>query len=96
MTGTYDPTTKMLMYTLTFSGLSSNATAAHLHYGDAKHKGNVWLPFANVPVATSGTISGMTTLTQMQADSLTMGHVYANIHTTNNGGGEIRATVVAK
>ncbi|QKG54712.1 hypothetical protein GKZ67_11445 [Hymenobacter sp. BRD67] len=65
-----------------------------MHYGDAKHKGNVWLPFANLPAATSGTITGTTTLTTItsstaplitsQPDSLTMGHVYANIHTAAN------------
>ncbi len=105
-TGTYDPSTKTLSYTLTFAGLSGNATAAHLHYGDAKHSGSVWLPFSNVPAATSGTVTGTAILTTTaatstskaasQPDSLTMGHVYANVHTANNPGGEIRATVVVK
>lgn len=112
-TGTYDPTTKTLAYTLTFSNLSSNATAAHLHFGDAKHHGAVWLPLTvPMPAATSGTITGSAILTTTaataatstspaspavsQPDSLTMGHVYANIHTANNGGGEVRANVVVK
>ncbi len=105
-TGTYDPATKTLTYTLTFSNLSGNATAAHLHFGDPKHKGGVWLPFANVPAATSGTVTGTTILTTTaattttsaasQPDSLTLGHVYANVHTPNNPGGEVRANVVVK
>jgi hypothetical protein len=106
ISGTYTPSTKVLNYTITFSGLTGNPTGAHLHYGDAKHKGSVWLPFTNLPAATSGTITGTTTLTTFtsaaapfvtsQPDSLLTGHVYANIHTANNPNGEIRATVVAK
>ena len=106
VTGTYTPSTKVLNYTITFSGLSGNPTGAHLHYGDAKHNGNVWLPFTNLPTATSGTISGTTTLTTLtsasapiitsQPDSLLTGHVYANIHTAQYPNGEIRATVTVK
>jgi len=106
ITGTYTPSTKVLNYTITFSGLTDKPSGAHLHYGDAKHKGSVWLPFTNLPTATSGTITGSATLTTLtsataptvtsQSDSLLLGHVYANIHTNNNPGGEIRATVVVK
>lgn len=94
MSGTYDPNTKVLTYTLTFSGLTGNASAGHLHFGDAKHSGPVTIPFSNVPAATSGTVTGTATLTQMQADSLTAGRLYANIHTAANAGGEIRANLV--
>jgi hypothetical protein len=106
ITGTYTPSTKVLNYTITFTGLSGNPTGAHLHYGDAKHNGSVWLPFTNLPAATSGTITGTTTLTTLtsasapiitsQPDSLLTGHVYANIHTAQYPNGEIRATVTAK
>jgi|GEM_PF-263602 len=94
MTGTYDPNSKLLSYTITFAGLTGNASAGHLHFGDAKHTGNVTLPFASVPAATSGSITGTAILTQTQADSLTMGHIYANIHTANNPNGEIRANLI--
>jgi hypothetical protein len=106
ITGTYTPSTKVLNYTITFAGLSGNPTGAHLHYGDARHNGSVWLPFTNLPTATSGTITGTTTLTTLtsataptvtsQPDSLLTGHVYANIHTAQYPNGEIRATVVVK
>lgn len=106
ITGTYTPSTKVLNYTITFSGLTGNPVGAHLHYGDARHKGSVWLPFTNLPTSTSGTISGTATLTTLtsataptvtsQPDSLLTGHVYANIHTNSNPNGEIRATVVVK
>lgn len=96
-TGTYDPTSMVLTYNVAFSGLTGPATAAHLHYGDAKHKTAApTVPFANVPSAASGTFSGTATLTAMQADSLKAGKLYANIHTSANGGGEVRANLTAK
>lgn len=103
-TGTYDPTTKVLTYSLTYSGLTGAPTSAHFHYGDPKHTGSVFVPFSNIPTGTSGTISGSTTLTTTtttvpavsQPDSLTLGHVYANIHTAAYPGGEIRANLTVK
>ena len=95
LTGTYDPNTKILTYAITYSGLTGNATAGHLHFGDAKHSGSVFAPLNNVPAAPSGSINGTATLTQQQADSLTLGHVYANIHTASNPNGEIRANLLS-
>ena len=96
VTGTYDPTSKVLSYTLTFSGLTGPPTIAHFHYGDPKHKGSIFISFANLPTSTSGTITGTTTLTAAQPDSFKLGHVYANIHTDLYKAGEIRANVVVK
>ncbi|TVT43701.1 CHRD domain-containing protein [Hymenobacter setariae] len=95
-TGTYTPSTKSLSYTATFSGLTGAATASHLHFGDAKHSGPVTVSFTGVPAANSGTITGTATLTAQQADSLTAGRIYANIHTAANTGGELRANVRVK
>jgi hypothetical protein len=96
--GTYAPSTNVLNYTVTFSGLTGAATAAHLHFGDAKHSGPVTVPFspASLPTTTSGTFSGTATLNAMQADSLKAGRIYANIHTDANKGGELRANLTAK
>jgi len=94
MSGMYDPNTKALTYTIVFSGLTGNAAAGHLHFGDVRHSGPVTVPFTSVPTATSGTFTGTVTLTQMQADSLAAGRIYANIHTAANTGGEIRANLV--
>ncbi len=96
-TGTYNPSNMVLTYAVAYSGLTGPATAAHLHYGDTKHKTAApTVPFSNVPSATSGTFNGTVTLTSMQADSLKAGKLYANIHTSANGGGEIRANLTAK
>ncbi len=99
VTGTYDPSSKMLTYTLTYSGLTGAPTAGHFHYGDAKHIGSTFITFSNLPTSTSGTITGSTPLTATtasQLDSFKLGHVYANIHTSQYPSGEIRANVVVK
>jgi hypothetical protein len=97
VTGTYTPSTKALNYTITYAGLTGAPTGAHLHYGNAKHTTAApTVPFTNVPSTTSGTFSGTVTLTAMQADSLTAGRIYTNIHTAANGAGEVRANLTIK
>lgn len=97
MTGMYTPSTKVLNYTITYSGLTGPATAAHLHFGDAKHTTpQPTVPFTGVPSTASGSFAGTVTLNPMQADSLMAKRMYANIHTTVNGGGELRANLTVK
>ncbi|AMR26935.1 hypothetical protein A0257_07325 [Hymenobacter psoromatis] len=67
VTGTYDPNTQMLNYTLTFSGLTGPPKAAHFHYGDPQHTGDIFIPLSNLPTGTSGTITGSTMLTTVPA-----------------------------
>ncbi len=96
-TGTYNPSNMVLTYAVAYSNLTGPATAAHLHYGDSKHKTAApTVPFSNVPSAASGSFNGTVTLTSMQADSLKAGKLYANIHTSTNSGGEIRGNLTAK
>jgi len=95
ITGTYDSVTNIISYTINFSGLSSNTTAAHFH-GPA-------FPGTNAPVTkehrnfplgvTSGTYTSKDTLTQAQEADLLAGKWYSNIHTTNFQNGEIRAQI---
>ncbi len=97
VTGTYTPSTKVLSYNITYSGLTGAPTGAHLHYGNAKHATAApTVPFSNLPTTASGTFSGTVTLNAMQADSLTAGRIYANIHTSTNAGGEVRANLTVK
>jgi hypothetical protein len=114
-TGSYNPSTGILSYTLSFSGLGTNATLAHIH-GPATVD-----QFAGVIVnldqaaqartitlgATSGTGTGTVnlnagatwpsagaTITGVQLkDLMDQGMTYVNIHTTANGGGEIRGQI---
>ena len=82
-----------LLYSVSYSGLSAPATAAHIH-GPASltTAAGVIVPFAT-PSGTAGTISGTANLTPTQMAYLLSGSTYINIHTTNNPAGEIRGQI---
>jgi hypothetical protein len=81
-----------LTYKVTFTNLTSNATAAHIHGPASPTVGGagVLIGFSGVPSATSGTITGTATITPLQIMYIMSGQTYVNIHTVNNSGGEIR------
>lgn len=79
-----------LTYYLSYEGLTTGLTLAHIHNGVVGVAGPVFVTFSPVVGSTSGIISGTATLTQAQKDFITSGNSYFNIHTTSNGGGEIR------
>lgn len=94
-TGTFDTTTNVLTVNLTFSGLSSNATASHFH-GPALpgFNGPVVLTLT-IPAATSGTLFNSFVLTNDQKANFLAGLFYINIHNATFPGGEIRAQIIA-
>jgi len=87
-TGTFNPTTMVLTYSMNWSGLTSNAAQAHFH--DA---GPVIIPITGFATATSGTFSGTATFTAAQATDLAAGMIYIQIHSVNIPAGEILATL---
>ena len=91
---TYDPATRRLTWSVTFSGLSSDATMAHFH-GPATQGKNappvIWL--SEKGAAVSNPIKGQATLTPDQAQQMTAGEWYINVHTQANPNGEIRGQV---
>jgi hypothetical protein len=87
----YDAATKKLSWTLTYSGLSGPATAAHFH-GPAEPGKNAGVAVA-IPNAGTSPVEGSATLTDAQAADLEAGKYYVNIHTAANPGGEIRGQV---
>jgi hypothetical protein len=91
----YDPSTRLLIWTVTNSDLSSAATMAHFH-GPAPAGKNadvqIWISKRNTP-ATSP-IKGQATLTPAQAQQLMAGDWYINVHTVDHPAGEIRGQVV--
>jgi hypothetical protein len=85
----FDTTTHVIKWKVTYAGMSGPLTGAHIH-GPAG-------PGQNAPVAVGFTgnlnvqpIQGETKLTPQQADQLTAGQYYVNLHTAANPGGEIR------
>jgi hypothetical protein len=94
----YDKAGHQLRWTVTFSSLTSAATAAHIH-GPADPGSNapvvLALPPRNMfPIASP--LKGSATLTDAQAADLTAGKWYVNVHTENNPNGEIRGQLLAK
>jgi hypothetical protein len=90
--GTLDTANKKLTYTLTYTGLSGPATAAHFH-GPAEAGANAGVAVAigtNPPSPTTNTV----TLTDAQISDLEAGKWYANVHTAANPGGEIRGQMM--
>ncbi len=84
---TFDTATKVLAYTITYSGLSGPAIGAHFH-GPAEHGKNAGIVVPFNPVTSP--IKGTAALNDAQAADLLAGRWYANIHTAANPGGEIR------
>ena len=91
---TFDKSTNVLSWTVTYSGLSGPVTAAHFH-GPAMAGANagVVVPFTG---DMASPIRGKATLTAAQAADLTAGRWYANLHTAKNPGGEIRGQVTGR
>ncbi len=91
LTGTYDTDTKKLTWSVSYSGLTGPATAAHFHGPAGPGKAApVEVP---APNADKSPIDGSATLTDAQAKDLLDGNLYFNIHTAANKGGEIRGQV---
>jgi hypothetical protein len=90
---TLDKSSNTLSWTLTYSGLTGAATAAHFH-GPAAPGANagVAVPFATV----ESPAKGQALLTPAQVEDLKAGTWYVNVHTAANKGGEIRGQVTAK
>ena len=92
-TGSVDATLNgaALRYTVTSSGLTGPATAAHFHKGAAGASGPPVVPVPKSDLASP--MKGKATLTADQVKDLEGGQWYFNIHTAANPGGEIRGQV---
>ncbi len=95
VTATYDPATKELTWSGTFSGLTGPAMAAHFH-GPAEVGKNagvqIWISEKGKPF--DSPFKGSAKLSDAQASDLMNGQWYVNIHTKANAGGEIRGQLV--
>jgi hypothetical protein len=90
----YNKTTRRLTYTITFSGLTGNPTAGHIHASAPRGtNASVIIPFSGLPASTSGTINGSAVITAAQETDLLNGLFYFNLHTAAFPGGEIRGQI---
>lgn len=91
---TWNPATRVVTWSITYSGMSSPVTMAHFH-GPATHGKNapvlVWLTKRGEPV--SSPITGKATLSAAQAKQFAAGEWYINVHTKDHPAGEIRGQV---
>lgn len=86
----------MLQVNVQFSGLSANATAAHIHCCSLPTaNSSVNIGFAGFPNATSGLFTAMYDLTgnTTLVAGLNSGLAYVNIHSGTFPGGEIRGQI---
>jgi CHRD domain len=89
VTAEFDNDTKILTLVITYSGLSSDITVWHVHKGAT---GAFGPPVAGLTYGTLGAspFTWSTALDATMEADLMANLYYANIHTVNNAGGEIR------
>ena len=86
----FDTESKKLDWTLEYSGLTGDASAAHCHGPAAKgENADVAVPIEDPKSGAKGSA----TLTDAQAADLTAGRYYINVHTAAHPDGEIRGQV---
>lgn len=79
-------------YSVVTNGLTGNAASAHIHRAAKGTNGGVYQGFSTS--AGNNAFSGVFTFgTTAAADSAIGGFMYFNVHTTANGGGEIRGQI---
>ncbi len=90
----FNTLTKVIELFGNYSGLTTSATASHIHQGPAGSNGGVIITLTNTG-GTAGTLSGTGTLTGAQETDLLAGNLYVNVHNATFSGGEIRSQLTA-
>jgi hypothetical protein len=92
LTGSYDTSSKVLQWKVTYADLTGPASMAHFHGpAPAGKNAGVVIPIPMDKLASP--IEGQATLTAAQESDLLAGNWYFNVHTAKNPGGEIRGQV---
>jgi hypothetical protein len=96
MNVSYDKTTKMLTLSATWTGLSADPVAAHIHGPAAKgENASPVVDFHDEVTTAAGNFNRTVPVDgqSIKEDSLLAGYYYFNIHTPANPGGEIRGQI---
>ena len=96
----YDKTSKILTYSITWTGLSGNIVGSHIH-GEAPRGVNAGIKHdftALIPKTTSGAFTNWVAVDEVaiKEAELLNGLYYINLHTPLNPGGEIRGQIEFK
>ena len=91
---TYNPTTKMLTGSVTFSGFTTATTVAHIHMGAVGVAGSPVFTIEASGPFTSPISYTSPALTSSQYSDLVAGNDYVNIHTVAFPDGEIRGQLI--
>ena len=89
-TFTFDPATKVMTWTITYSGLTGPVAAARLEPSMISSSFPDEVSFT----ALASPIKGQATLTDAQIQDLLAGRLYVNVHTDQYPEGEIRGQIV--
>jgi hypothetical protein len=88
-------------YAITYSGLSGDVVAAHIHFGDPSISGPIMIPFKVGPSPMVGILTQANFQSTPQAPTwadaiaaIRSGHAYANLHTAAHPSGEVRSNLV--
>lgn len=87
-----DTNTNTVSYRITFAGLSSGETGAHVHGSSTSSPGNNAAALETLPPGNPKV--GVWNYSEPEEALILGGLCYANIHTSLNGGGEIRGQIV--
>jgi hypothetical protein len=90
--GTFDTDSMEFSWTISYEGLTGDATAAHFH-GPAAEDENAG-PVVPIEGDLASPIEGSATLTEEQAQQLQDGLWYFNLHTAEYPDGELRGQVL--
>ena len=94
LTGSYDTLSKQLIYSISWTGISGDASMAHFHGPALAGESAVALePLTIVTNGLSGIASDTITASAALHTALLAGKVYYNVHTVANPDGEIRGQV---
>lgn len=95
-TVTLDDVANTVSVSGSYTGLSSDATLAHVHGSAPLGVAAGVVVGLTVSGGTSGTISSGGSVTPAQVADMLAGLTYLNVHTVNNGSGEIRGQILVE
>src|ERR1700744_6624584 len=81
---TYDPSTRVVTWSVTYSGLSSDVTMAHFHDGTTGKNGPVVVWLSKRGEQVSSPIAGQATLTPAQGQEFRACDLYVNCHSKDH------------